>query len=114
MSFLEEVGQFFALTEPQSAQLEAGLIALETYFQQAEADVVNTQEFARTFYQKFQQLMTQFGIDENNLEALLDHLYGTERYRQLVTYIVPSYYNAGGDRAVFEELYQEMLSDEQI
>ena len=114
MSFSEEVGQFFALTEPQSAQLEAGLVALEQAFQQAESDVVNTPAFAGRFYQKFQQLITAFGIDENNVEAFLDHLYGTERYRQLVTYIVPSYYNAGGDRQVFEELYQEMLSDEQI
>lgn len=114
MSFSEEVGQFFALTEPQSAQLEAGLIALEQAFQQAESDVVNTPEFASRFYQKFQQLITAFGIDEKNVEAFLDHLYGTERYRQLVTYIVPSYYNAGGDRKVFEELYQQMLSDEQI
>jgi len=114
MSFAEEVGQFFALTEPQSAQLEAGLIALEQAFQQAESDVVNTPAFASRFYQKFQQLITAFAIDENNVEAFLDHLYATERYRQLVTYIVPSYYNAGGDRKVFEELYQEMLSDEQI
>ncbi|MFD1438794.1 hypothetical protein [Acinetobacter terrae] len=114
MSFSEEVGQFFALTETQSVQLEAGLVALEQAFQQAESDVVNTPAFSGRFYQKFQQLITAFGIDENNVEAFLDHLYGTERYRQLVTYIVPSYYNAGGDRQVFEELYQEMLSDEQI
>lgn len=114
MSFSEEVGQFFALTESQSVQLEAGLIALEKSFQQAETDVVNTAEFSSRFYQKFQQLIMAFGFDANNVEALLDHLYATERYRQLVTYIVPSYYNAGGDRQVFEELYQEMLSDEQI
>ena len=112
MSFSQEVGQFFALTETQSAQLEAGFISLEQGFQQA--DEVNTPEFARAFYQKFEQLIAAFGFDENNVEALLEHLYGTERYRQLVTYIVPSYYNAGGDRMLFEEIYQEMLSDEQI
>ena len=114
MSFSEEIGQFFALTEAQSAQLEAGLIALEQAFQQAESDVVNTPEFASRFYQKFQQMIRAFAIDENHVEAFLEHLYATERYRQLVTYIVPSYYAAGGDRKVFEELYQEMLSDEQI
>ena len=114
MSFSQEVGQFFALTETQSALLEAGFISLEQDFQQAAADEVNTPEFARAFYQKFEQLIAPFGFDENNVEALLEHLYGTERYRQLVTYIVPSYYNAGGDRMVFEEIYQEMLSDEQI
>ena len=30
MSFSQEVGQFFALTETQSAQLEAGLITFRT------------------------------------------------------------------------------------
>ena len=114
MSFSQEVGQFFDLTETQSTQLEAGLMSLEKYFQQAGKDEVNTQEFARAFYQKFEQLIAAFGFDENNVEALLEHLYGTARYRQLVTYIIPSYYHAGGDRMVFEEIYQEMLSDEQI
>ena len=114
MSFSQEVGQFFALTETQSAQLEAGLITLEQDFQQAGKDEVHTPEFARAFYQQFEQRIAAFGFNENNVEALLEHLYGTERYRQLVTYIVPSYYNAGGDRMVFEEIYQEMLSDEQI
>ena len=114
MSFSQEVGQFFDLTAAQSSQLEMGLLALQQAFLQAESDVVNTPAFASRFYQKFQQLIGDFGFNDSTVEALLDHLYGTERYRQLVTYIVPSYYNAGGDRAVFEELYQEMLSDEQI
>ena len=112
MSFSQEVGQFFALTETQSAQLEAGFIRLEQ--DAPPADGVNPPAFAAAVYQKFEQLIAAFGFDENNVEALLEHLYGTERYRQLVTYIVPSYYNAGGDRMVFEEIYQEMLSDEQI
>ena len=114
MSFSYFLGQFFALTETQSAQLEAGFIRLEQDFQRGAADEGNTPEFARAVYPEFEQLIAAFGFDENNVEALLEHLYGTERYRQLVTYIVPSYYNAGGDRMVFEEIYQEMLSDEQI
>ncbi len=111
MSFSEEVGQFFALTEPQSAQLEAGLIALEQAFQQAESDVVNTPEFASRFYQKFQQLAAQNGLSEADIEPLVNVLYFTEDHQQAVTYIVPSFYNSGGDREVFSDTYQLMMED---
>ncbi len=114
MSFSQEVGQFFDLTAVQGSQLEMGLIALEHAFLQAESDVVNSPEFAGRFYQKFQQLLAEVGFDEHHVEALLDHLYGTERYRQLVSYIISSYYNAGGERSKFEEIYQQILSDEQV
>ncbi|MGX5700725.1 hypothetical protein ACWKWF_14245 [Acinetobacter kookii] len=114
MSFSQEVGQFFNLTAAQSSQLEMGLLALQQAFLQAESDVVNTPAFASRFYQKFQHLIGDFGFNDNNVEALLDHLYGTETYRQLVTWIVSSYYNAGGERSRFEEIYQQILSDEQV
>ena len=114
MSFSQEVGQFFALTEAQSAQLEAGLTALEQDFQQAGDETENTPESAGNFYQKFQQLMAEFGIPENKEEQLLDHLYATEQYRQLVSYIISSYYQSDGDRSRFEELYQQILTDEQV
>ncbi len=79
MFFSEEVSQFFALTELQASQLEAGLMTLEQAFQQAESDVVNTAEFATRFYQKFQQLIEALGFHDDKVEALVDHLCGTER-----------------------------------
>ena len=107
MSFSEEVGQFFALTAAQSAQLEAGLIALEQAFQQAESDVVNMPAFASRFYQKFQQLIRAFAGLMKIMWKLFWSIYMQRKDTvNLVTYIVPSYYAAGGDRKVFEELYQ--------
>ncbi|CAB1209931.1 hypothetical protein [Acinetobacter bouvetii] len=114
MSFSQEVGQFFDLSEAQSTRLESGLMALEKAFQQAESEVVNTPEFAHRFYQKFQQLLGDIGLDEQRVEALLDHLYAMESYRQLVISIISSYYTAGGERSKFEEIYQLILSDEQV
>ncbi|MFH7766724.1 hypothetical protein [Acinetobacter sp. BSP-28] len=114
MSFSQEVGQFFDLTAAQSSQLEMGLMALQHAFLQAESDVVNTPAFASRFYQKFQQLIGDLGFNDNNVEALLDHLYGTEKYRQLVSSIISSYYTSGGERSKFEEIYQQILSDEQV
>jgi hypothetical protein len=114
MSFSPEVIQFFTLTATQAEQLHNGLNRLQQTFQQAEADVVNTPEFSKRYYQKFQQLALESGITEPQFETLLSHLYGDPRYRAVVNAIVSSFYCAGGDRSIFEEIYQQILSEEQI
>ena len=111
MSFSQEVAQFFALSNAQSRQFEAALNAFEQQIQLAEE---NTPEGSNQSYQKFTQLIAEFGFDENNVEALMSHLYAIAQYRPLVRTLIPSYYQAGGDRNRFEELYHEILIDERI
>lgn len=102
MSFFKQISEPYGLTEGQSTQLEIELKELSRDF---------NPEFAAEFYQKFEDLVSQFGFDSGNVEGLVSSLYGLDEYRDLVTYIVPSYYNAGGDREMFEYTYQQMISD---
>lgn len=111
MSFFKEVGVLFGLTESQSVQLELGLCALERFFKHADHNKLSNQDFATVFYDKFTRLTHSCGFQEDQLEALVNHLYFTENFKNLVTYIVPSYYIAGGDRTRFEYTYQLMLED---
>lgn len=107
--FHKEVGTLFGLSEQQSAQLEQGLNHLVQDF--STAAQVENQSFSADFYQKFQQLAAQNGLSEADIEPLVNVLYFTEDHQQAVTYIVPSFYNSGGDREVFSDTYQLMMED---
>ena len=107
--FHKEVGTLFGLSEQQSVQLEEGLNQLAQEFSATEH--VDDQAFSAAFYQKFEQLVLQNGFEESDIEPLIGVLYFTEDHQQVVTYIVPSYYNSGGDREVFSDTYQLMMDD---
>ncbi len=112
MSFYKEVGAPFGLSEAQSTQMEQGFQTLEKAFHAAED--VNSETFAQSFYQQFETLVKDCGIQEGELEALVNHLYFTQEFQTLVTLIIPSYYNAGGDTQMFEDTYQLMLAELQL
>ncbi|OTG79029.1 hypothetical protein B9T33_13780 [Acinetobacter sp. ANC 5054] len=107
--FHKEIGTLFGITEEQSAQIEQGLKQLEVDF--TSASDVGDQGFSTNFYAQFVKLVTQNGIVEDEIERLVNVLYFNEDHQQVVTYIVPSYYNSGGDRAQFEDTYQLMMDD---
>ena len=109
MTFHKEVGIPFGLSESQSAQLEEGLKSLENEFHAA--DDVNAESFAKKFYQQFEYLIKACGIADGDLEALVNHLYFTQETQEIVTFIIPSFYNAGGDREVFNDTYDLMMAD---
>lgn len=107
--FHKEVGTLFGLSEQQAAQLEQGLNQLAQDF--SAAAQVDDQAFSADFYQKFQKLALQNGLLDSDLESLVGVLYFTEDHQQVTTFIVPSYYNAGGDHDVFSDTYQLMMDD---
>lgn len=111
LEFHKEVGTLFGLTEQQSARLEQGLKQLEQEF--SAAPDAGDRAFAAQFYQKFEQLATQNGLSEHDIEPCVNVLYFHEGHQQLVSYIVPSYYNSGGDREVFADTYQLMMEAQQ-
>jgi len=107
--FYKEVGTLFGQTELQSADLERGLIQLaEEFKNESEVDSV---AFSTQFYQKFEQLLQHSGITTDEVEALVSVLYFSDDHQSLVTYIVPSYYNAGGDSLKFTDTYQLMMDE---
>lgn len=44
----------------------------------------------------------------------MEHLYAMPEFRVLVKRLIDCFYQAGGDREQFNELYQQILMDEQI
>ncbi|OTG63180.1 hypothetical protein [Acinetobacter silvestris] len=109
MTFYKEVGIPFGLSETQSEQLENGLKSLENEFYAA--DDVNAESFAKKFYQQFEDLIKTCGIEGSDLEALVNHLYFTQ---EIVTFIIPSFYTAGGDREIFNDTYELMMAELQL
>lgn len=107
--FYKEVGTLFGLSEQQAARLEEGLNQLAQDF--SAAGQVDDQAFSAGFYQKFQQLALNNGLQESDLEPLIGVLYFTEGYQQVTAYIVPSFYNAGGDREMYADTYQLMMDE---
>ncbi|OTG80040.1 hypothetical protein [Acinetobacter sp. ANC 4648] len=112
MTFYKEVGILFGLSEAQSEQLEKGLKSLENEFDVA--DDVNAESFAKKFYQQFENLIKTCGIEDCDLEALVNHLYFTQETQEIVTFIIPSFYTAGGDREIFNETYELMMAELQL
>ena len=109
MTFYKEVGIPFGLSELQSAQLEDGLKSLENEFHAS--DDVNAESFAKKFYQQFEELIKSCGVEDGDLEALVNHLYFTQETQEIVTFIIPSFYTAGGDRDVFNDTYELMMAE---
>ena len=109
MTFYKEVGIPFGLSELQSAQLEDGLKSLENEFHAA--DDVNAESFAKKFYQQFDESIKSCGVEDGDLEALVNHLYFTQETQEIVTFIIPSFYTAGGDRDVFNDTYELMMAE---
>ena len=50
-------------------------------------------------------------MEDGDLEALVNHLYFTQETQEIVTFIIPSFYTAGGDRDVFNDTYELMMAE---
>ncbi|WP_180058791.1 hypothetical protein [Acinetobacter sp. YH12227] len=107
--FHKEIGSLFGIAESQSDQIEQGLLKLKQEFLTAED--VSSHVFSEQFYDKFYQLVTEHSVLDDDIERLVNVLYFNDDHQQVVTYIVPSYYNSGGDRELFEDTYQLMMED---
>ena len=110
MSFSQEVGQFFALSLSQSAQLEQALSAFARHLE----SVPQTSEPSTQHYQNFIQIVTDFGVTAAQIPNLMERLYALSQFRALVKQLLDCFYQAGGNREEFTELYQQILMDEQI
>ena len=114
MSFSQEVGQFFALSLSQSARLEQALSALQHHLHHRKQNFPSTPEQSEQEYQHFVQVIATFGLTAEQIPSLMEHLYAMPEFRVLVKRLIDCFYQAGGDREQFNELYQQILMDEQI
>lgn len=109
MTFHQEVGIPFGLSVMKSAQLEVGLEVLKNGFEQIKN--TNEESSARKFYQAFEDLVSECGIVDGELDVLVNHLFFTDETHEIITYVVSSYYRAGGDPHRFKDTYQLIRTD---
>lgn len=108
MSFIDMMKQDYDLNDNQANALKAELKELEAYF---DKNFEDTPSFFQTFYTKFEKTIAPYGFDEGDAkqaEPLISSLYRQGKFRILVSYIIPAFYQSGGNSEIFADTYAQM------
>lgn len=110
MTVIEMLKQDYGLEDNQAHSLKAELKALEAFFDENFED---SKKFFQTFYDKFEGIIAPYGFekgDAKQAEPLVSSLYKQGKFKILVTYIIPAFYQSGGDSEIFADTYKQMLN----
>lgn len=108
MSFIDMMKQDYNLDDTQANALKTELKKLEEYF---DKNFDDSPSFFTTFYQRFEKTIAPYGFiegDAKQAEPLISSLYRQGKFRILVSYIIPAYYQSGGDTEIFADTYAQM------
>lgn len=108
MSFIDMMKQDYNLDDTQANALKTELKKLEEYF---DKNFEDSPSFFTTFYQRFEKTIAPYGFiegDAKQAEPLISSLYRQGKFRILVSYIIPAYYQSGGDTEIFADTYAQM------
>lgn len=108
MSFIDMMKQDYNLDDTQANVLKTELKKLEEYF---DKNFEDSPSFFTTFYQRFEKTIAPYGFiegDAKQAEPLISSLYRQGKFRILVSYIIPAYYQSGGDTEIFADTYAQM------
>ena len=106
MSFIDMMKQDYDLDESQANALKAELKELEEYF---DKNFEDSPSFFTAFYQNFEKTIAPYGFeDAKQAEPLVSSLYRQGKFRILVSYIIPAFYQSGGDSEIFADTYTQM------
>ncbi len=100
--------QDYDLDESQANALKTELKELEEYF---DKNFEDSPSFFTTFYQRFEKTIVPYGFTEGDAkqaEPLVSSLYRQGKFRILVSYIIPAFYQSGGDSEIFADTYAQM------
>lgn len=110
MSFIDMMKQDYGLDDNQATALKTELKDLETFF---DNNFEDTASFFQAFYKNFEQTIAPYGFKEGDAEqaeSLVSSLYRQGKFRILVSYVIPAFYNSGGDREIFADTYTQMMN----
>lgn len=110
MSFIDMIKQDYSLDDNQALALKTELKKLEDFF---DKNFEDSPSFFTTFYKKFEKIIAPYGFDEGDAkqaEPLVSSLYRQGKFRILVSYIIPAYYNSGGNSEIFADTYAQMMN----
>lgn len=110
MTVIDMLKQDYGLDNDQAAGLQAKLKELEAFF---DKNFEDSPSFFKTFYSKFEETIALYGFEERNAkqaEPLVSDLYLQGDFKILVSYIIPAYYQSGGDSEVFSDTYTQLMN----
>lgn len=110
MNFIDMLKQDYSLDDNQALTLKTELKKLEEYF---DKDFEDTPSFFTTFYQRFEETIAPYGFKEGDAkqaEPLISSLYRQGKFRILVSYVIPAFYQSGGNSEIFAETYAQMMN----
>lgn len=110
MNFIYMLKQDYNLDDNQAIALQTELKNLEAFF---DKNFEDNPSFFKTFYNKFEQTIAPYGFEEGDAEQaepLVSSLFNQGDFRILVSYIIPAYYNSGGDSEIFSDTYTQMMN----
>ena len=110
MTVIDMLKQDYGLDNDQAAGLQAKLKELEAFF---DKNFEDSPSFFKTFYSKFEETIAPYGFekgDTKQIEALVNSLFLQGNFKILLSYVIPAFYQSGGDSDVFSETYTEMMN----
>lgn len=108
MTFIDMLKQDYGLDDNQALTLKTKLKELEVFFDEHFEDKPS---FFTTFYQRFEKTITPYGFeDAEQAEPLISSLYRQGKFRILVSYVIPAFYQSGGSSEIFADTYAQMLN----
>ncbi len=108
MSFIDMMKQDYDLDDNQANALKLELKALEAYF---DNNFEDSPEFFQAFYKRFEKAIAPYGFregDAKQAQPLISSLYRQGKFRILVSYIIPAFYQSGGSSEIFADTYAQM------
>ncbi len=110
MNINEMLKQDYGLDDDQANTLQTELRDLEVFH---ENNFEDSKGFFKTFYNKFEETIAPYGFekgDTKQIEALVNSLFLQGNFKILLSYVIPAFYQSGGDSDVFSETYTEMMN----
>ena len=102
--------QDYSLDDNQAIVLQTELRELEVFF---DKNFEDSPSFFKTFYERFEKTIAPYGFiegDAKQAKPLVSSLLEQGDFRILVSYIIPAYYNSGGDREAYSDTYTQMMN----
>ncbi|WP_367105703.1 hypothetical protein [uncultured Psychrobacter sp.] len=110
MNFIDMLKKDYGLDDNQANDLQTELKNLEAFF---DKNFEDSSSFFQEFYSKFEETIAPYGFekgDAKQAEALVNSLFLQGDFRILLSYVIPAYYQSGGDSKIFSETYTEMMN----
>ncbi len=110
MNAIEMLKKDYNLDDNQANALQTELKDLEVFY---DKNFEDSPSFFKTFYNKFEKTIAPYGFekgDAKQAEALVNSLFLQGDFKILLSYVIPAFYQSGGDSETFSETYTEMMN----